>query len=67
MLPACGPAVQGTASCQPGAAGTPCWCFINDAQSCPASAVNPSSLAFSVNRGGAIPPLGTVTELRCRI
>jgi hypothetical protein len=60
----CPVAVQTSSTCDPGVAGTPCWCLHADAVQCPAPI--PSNLALGVNTGGAIPPLGTVYLLYCR-
>jgi hypothetical protein len=60
----CSVAVQTGATCDPGAAGTPCWCFHADAQTCPAP--TPSNLALGINTGGALPPIGTKYLLYCR-
>jgi hypothetical protein len=61
----CSNAVQASSTCDPGTAGTPCWCLHTDAQICPASET-PSSLALGINTGGASPPIGTKYLLYCR-
>ncbi|KAB2910572.1 MAG: VWA domain-containing protein [Kofleriaceae bacterium] len=65
VIPQCSVAIQTGATCDPGSAGTPCWCIHPDATQCPADADNPQSYSIEVNRGGATPPLGTVLEVQC--
>jgi hypothetical protein len=63
VIPACAVPIQPSGfNCDPGGGGTPCWCFMPDAQHCPDTAGN---LSVRINRGGAIPPLGTVTKIYC--
>ncbi|MBZ0237725.1 MAG: VWA domain-containing protein [Deltaproteobacteria bacterium] len=65
-LPACETMFQTGGSCDAGSAATPCWCFLQDATSCPASAQNPSSLALGVTRGATPPPPpGSAVRLYC--
>jgi hypothetical protein len=65
VIPQCSQAIQTGATCDPGSAGTPCWCIHPDSMSCPADEDNPQSYSIEVNRGGATPPLGTVLEVQC--
>lgn len=63
VIPQCTQAIQpGVAMCDPGSAGTPCWCIHPDMDACPNA---PQNFAIEVNRGGATPPLGTVLEVQC--
>jgi hypothetical protein len=63
VIPQCTQAIQPAAMmCDPGSAGTPCWCIHPDTMSCPTA---PQNYAIEVNRGGATAPLGTVLEVQC--
>ncbi len=66
-LPVCETMFQTGTSCVAGNATTPCWCFLTDSASCPASAQNPSGLALGVARGATPPPPpGSAVRLYCR-
>ncbi len=65
VIKACSEVIQAGMMCDPGSAGTPCWCIHPDVAQCPADAENPQSYSIEVNRGGATPPLGTVLEVQC--
>jgi hypothetical protein len=62
-LPQCATLIQaGVSTCDPGSVGTPCWCIISNPVTCPNA---PNGFSISINRGGAVPPLGTLTEVFC--
>lgn len=65
IVPQCTEPVQSGAACQPGDAGTPCWCLHPDAVLCPAEATNPGQLTLDVARGSVAPGPGAALDVQC--